>query len=172
MPPHSTWALCSSPPPLLPSSQPRHYRWHQWCRYQASAGRAVGDGRRSPLCSFTCSFRCFLKLKDFPQAGSGQQKDFWWMCWYFLWCCEKERLCHPPVPALQQASLSQLGTPHPSHLTTECPPRLAWSPLLTTPSRQHPAVSPVECATPGGASGSSTTGSPCWELNWVLHAGN
>ena len=29
-----------------------------------------------PLCSFTCSFRCFLKLKDFPQAGSGQEKDF------------------------------------------------------------------------------------------------
>lgn len=40
----------------------------------------------SPLCSLTCSFKCFLKLKDFPQAGSGQEKDFWWMCWYFLWC--------------------------------------------------------------------------------------
>ncbi|EGW15002.1 hypothetical protein I79_022949 [Cricetulus griseus] len=42
--------------------------------------------QHSPLCSFTCSFKCFLKLKDFPQAGSGQQNDFWLMCWYFLWC--------------------------------------------------------------------------------------
>lgn len=41
----------------------------------------------SPLCSFSCSLRCFLKLKDLPQLGSEQVKVFWWTCWYFLWCC-------------------------------------------------------------------------------------
>lgn len=51
-----------------------------------SPPRGAEGFQHSPLCSFTCSFRCFLKLKDFPQAGSGQQNDFWWMCWYFLWC--------------------------------------------------------------------------------------
>lgn len=42
----------------------------------------------SPLCSFSCSFRCFLKLKDFPQVGSEQVKVFWCTCWYFWWCCQ------------------------------------------------------------------------------------
>lgn len=45
----------------------------------------------SPLCSFSCSLRCFLKLKDLPQLGSEHVKVFWWTCWYFLWCWCAER---------------------------------------------------------------------------------
>lgn len=44
-------------------------------------------GTVSPLCSFSCSLRCFLKLKDFPHPGSEQTKVFWCTCWYFWWCC-------------------------------------------------------------------------------------
>lgn len=60
----------------------------------------------SPLCSFSCSFRCFLKLKDFPQVGSEQVKVFWCTCWYFWWCCQgkKTKLSAPS---------SSSGTPHP-----------------------------------------------------------
>lgn len=50
-------------------------------------GRARVEVADSPLCSFSCSLRCFLKLKDLPQLGSEQVKVFWWTCWYFLWCC-------------------------------------------------------------------------------------
>ena len=35
------------------------------------------DAEFLPLCSFSCSLRCFLKLKDLPQLGSEQVNVFW-----------------------------------------------------------------------------------------------
>lgn len=66
--------------------QARTFKVHRDQRIWVLPRVAGGASHHAPLCSFTCSFRCFLKLKDFPQAGSGQQNDFWWICWYFLWC--------------------------------------------------------------------------------------
>lgn len=63
----------------------------------------------SPLCSFSCSFRCFLKLKDFPQVGSEQVKVFWCTCWYFWWCCRGEK---KPLSAPNSSSRTPLpGSP-------------------------------------------------------------
>lgn len=97
----------------------------------------------SPLCSFSCSFRCFLKLKDFPQVGSEQVKVFWCTCWYFWWCCRGGK----KTPVSSQFQLQDTPPRLPSA------PRERWSlqvltfrywrleKILPQPSKSHRRIS-------------------------------